>query len=155
MKQGLMLKNGSRLSTGLRRFQQLPLQENLRQLVQRIPIPPVHGSQGKLQQARRLLQRKLLQRNPPDQVLLSFVEQLHASLHVVNEDHHVVEALNGVVRHIATKHLPPQQRRRSTRLHGQPHIPSQQPLRVLPVERHLRSSSRLLSSSLLHLLRQR
>ena len=56
----------------------------------------MHGSQGKLQQARCLLQSELLQRNPPNQVLLSFVEQLHASLHVVNEDHHVVEALNAL-----------------------------------------------------------
>jgi hypothetical protein len=31
----------------------------------------------------------------------------------VDEDHHVVEALHGVVRHIPTKHLPSQQRRRS------------------------------------------
>src|SRR5260370_2318901 len=47
------------------------------------------------------------------------------------------------------QHPPATERRRSTRLHRQPHIPSQQSLRVLPVERHLRSSS-----SLLHILRQ-
>ena len=72
----ILLKNSSSLSTSLRRLQQLSLQEDLRQLVQRIRIPPVHRSQRQSQQACRLLQRKLLQRNPPDQVLLSFVELL-------------------------------------------------------------------------------
>src|SRR5438270_1119075 len=149
-----LLENRSSLSTSFRRFQQLPLQENLRQRIQRPPVPPQHLQHGQLQQTRRLLQRKLLQCNPPDQMLLPFVEHLHAVLHVMNEDHHVIEALDRVVRHLATKHLPPQQRRRTTRLHRKPHTPSQQPFRVLPVERHLRSSSCLISSCLLHNLRR-
>src|SRR5271168_2694146 len=104
------LKNSSRLSTCLRRLQQLPLQENLRQLIKSVPIPPVHRSQGQLQQPRRLLESKLLQSNPPDQMLHPVIERLNAALHVVHEDHHIVEALHGVVRHIPTKHLPSQQR---------------------------------------------
>src|SRR5260370_38716065 len=50
----LRLKNRSCLTARLRRLQQLPLQENLCQFVQRIPIPPHHGSQGKLHQVHRL-----------------------------------------------------------------------------------------------------
>src|SRR5437764_4356734 len=103
-----LLENRSSLSTSFRRFQQLPLQENLRQRIQRPPVPPQHLQHGQLQQTRRLLQRELLQRNAPDHVLLPFIVQLHAALHVIYDDHHLIEALVGLVRHPATTDSPAQ-----------------------------------------------
>src|ERR1700722_17522047 len=121
--------------TSFQRLQKLSLQEYLRQFIKRAGIPPRYCLHAQPHHPCSLDVRILLQRDPLDQILLSFIQFCQAGLHVMHEDHHVVEAVYAIVRHLATKHLTSQQRWCSSRLHRQTHIPPQQSLRIFPVER--------------------
>src|SRR5579871_593536 len=128
------------LLTSNLRLQKLPLQQNLRQHVQRLVIPAHQRPGGQAEHSGRLHLRVLLHSDPFKDQLLFAIQLCQASLHVVDKDHHVVEPMHLVVGHLPPEHLPSQQRRSTPSLHRHLHVSPKQPLRVLPVEGQLRSS---------------
>jgi len=77
---------------------------------------------------------RLLQRDPANQLTLQGIQPRQASLHVVNEDHRVLEGISLPVARLSTEGEISQQRWHLSDLHRTIHIAPQHPLRVLAIE---------------------
>src|SRR5882757_4593324 len=111
------------------------LQEDRREPVDRLVVPPDHIAAAQPHHCRGLVLGVLLHRDPYDKALLDSVQLRDAAFDIVDEDNHVVEAGDAAAGDLAAKHLPAQQRRSAAKLHGEPHVAPKHGLGVLTVER--------------------